>query len=157
MGRFPEALPHTEALIQGARESGVLWAELVGLLVRAESWLGLAQVRQATEELERALDIAQVLPWARSQAQQLYAELELLLGNPRAALRLAEAALERAGGHPACRINALYSRGGAYLALGQTGSARRDLEEALALHGGINRFGSVSREGILARLSVTLR
>jgi len=49
MGRFPEALPHTEALIQGARESGVLWAELVGLLVRAESWLGLAQVRQATE------------------------------------------------------------------------------------------------------------
>jgi DNA-binding SARP family transcriptional activator len=157
MGRFPEALPHTEALIQGARESGVLWAELVGLLVRAESWLGLAQVRQATEELERALDIAQVLPWARSQAQQLYAELELLLGNPRAALRLAEAALERAGGHPACRINALYSRGGAYLALGQTGSARRDLEEALALHGGINRFGSVSREGILARLSVTPR
>jgi DNA-binding SARP family transcriptional activator len=156
MERFSEALPHTEPFLATSRKGGVSLAELMGLLVRAEAWLGLGQTQEATEELERSLDLARALSWGWSEARQLYAELELAQGNPRAALRLAEDALLHAGGKPACRINALYSRGGALLALSQAEAARRDLEEALALHGRVNRNGSVPWQKIRARLEVTL-
>ncbi len=157
LGRFAEAVPALQALLERSRLGGVQRQELIALLVRAEAWLGMGQTAEATQDLERGLELAHNLNWGWSEVRQWYAELELRQHNPKAALRQAEQALKAAGGHPVHRINALYSRGGAWLALGQGEKARRDLEQALALHAGIPRFRSVRAEQIRTRLAMTMQ
>ncbi|RMH57696.1 MAG: hypothetical protein D6684_02715 [Deinococcus-Thermus bacterium] len=123
-------------------------------MVRAQAWLGQGQTALATADLERALALSEVLHWGGTEVRQLYAELELMQQNPKAALRLAQQALEAAQSE-AQRINALYSRGGAWLALGAFKNARADLEQALTLHEGRPRFQCVSAEALQARLAMT--
>ncbi len=154
--RFAEVLPHTNPILEKSRQAGVERQELIARLVRTEAWLGLGRWDEVGQELERSLELASHLGWGRSEVWQLYAELELALQNPKAALRLSEQALDAAGPNRVQQINALYSRGGAWLALGQMGKAHRDLEQALALHGGTNRFRSVSEQALRARLAMTL-
>jgi DNA-binding SARP family transcriptional activator len=156
LGRYAEAAPQLEPLIQKARQGGVQRQELVALLVRAEAGLGLGDTAQATQDLERGLELAQALNWGWSEVRRLYAELELLQNNPKAALRLAEQALQDARGNLVHRINALFSRGGAWLALGEPAKAEEDQQQALALHAGINRLRSVTQAKIEARRSMTI-
>ncbi|MCX7784285.1 MAG: AAA family ATPase [Meiothermus sp.] len=155
-GRYAEAIGETEDILQKARQGGVQRQELVALLVRAEAWLGLGQTAEATLDLERAQELSENLRWSASEVKQLYAELELALHNPKAALRQAELALEAAGNHRIHQINALYSRSGAWLALDEQSRARADLEQALTLHGGTARFRSVSEQALRARLAMTM-
>ncbi len=155
-GRYAEAICETEDILQKARQGGVQRQELVALLVRAEAWLGLGQTAGATLDLERAQELSENLQWGASEVKQLYAELELALHNPKAALRQAKLALEAAGKHRVNQINALYSRSGAWLALDEQARARADLEQALTLHGGTVRFRSVSEQALRARLAMTV-
>jgi DNA-binding SARP family transcriptional activator len=156
LGRFAEVAPQLEPLLEKARQGGVQRQELVALLVRAEAGLGLGDTAQVTQDLERGLELAQALNWGWSEVRQLYAELELLQNNPKAALRLAEQALQDARGNLVNRINALFSRGGAWLALGEPVKAEEDLQQALALRASINRFRSVTQAKIEARRSMTI-
>ncbi|GIW35827.1 BTAD domain-containing putative transcriptional regulator [Meiothermus sp.] len=153
-GCYAKAIGETEDILQKARQGGVQRQELIALLVRAEAWLGLGQTAEATRDLERALELAENLQWGASEVKQLYAELELAQHNPKAALRLAQEALETARSETQ-KINVLYSRGGAWLALMERAKARADLEQALALHGGIARFRSVGEGALRARLAMT--
>ncbi len=153
--RFAEAAAALESLLVRARQAGVQRQELVALLVRAESWLGLGQTGPATLDLERALELARQLNWGHSETYQLYAELELALHNPKAALRQAERALQAAGRNRVLKLNALYSRGGAWLSLGRLAQAQTDLQAALDLHGNSPRFRSVAYEAIQGRLAMT--
>lgn len=155
-GCYAKVIHETEDILQKARQGGVQRQELVALLVRAEAWLGLGQTAEAMRDLERAQEISENLQWAASEVKQLYAELELAERNAKAALRLAERALEAAGCNPVHQINALYSRGGAWHALGQRDKAQADLEQALEKHGGVARFRCVSAQAIRARLAMTL-
>jgi len=157
LGRFAEVAPELELLLEKARQGGVQRQELVALLVRAEAGLGLGDTARATQDLERGLELAQALDWGWSEVRQLYAELELLQNNPKAALRLAEQALQDAGNNLAHRINALFSRGGAWLALGESAKARADLQQALGLFANTVRFRCVSESAIRNRLTMTLR
>ncbi|MDW8425769.1 MAG: BTAD domain-containing putative transcriptional regulator [Meiothermus sp.] len=156
LGRWAEALEHTQDLLQKAHQSGVQRQLLSALLLRAEARLRLGETTLATAELEQALALAEALNHRLSEVQQLYAELELAQHNPKAALRLSQKALHLAQS-PVQQINALYSRAGAWLGLGQSAEARADLEQALALHGGLARFRCVSQQALRARLAVTLK
>ncbi|GIW32817.1 BTAD domain-containing putative transcriptional regulator [Meiothermus sp.] len=153
-GCYAKAIGETEDILQKARQGGVQRQELIALLVRAEAWLGLGQTTEATRDLERALELSENLQWGAPEVKHLYAELELAQHNPKAALRLAQEALETACSETQ-KINLLYSRGGAWLALKERAKARADLEQALALHGGIVRFRSVGEQALRARLAMT--
>ncbi|AWR88052.1 ATP-binding protein [Meiothermus taiwanensis] len=155
LGRFEESVPQTAEVIEKARQGGVQRQELVGLLVRVEGWLGLGRAEEAAQDLERCTELARHLNWGWSEVGQLYAELELFRNNGPSALRWAERALEHAARNIVHEINGLYSRGGAWLALGERTKARADLERAIELHGGIHRFRAVRLEALQARLALT--
>ncbi|GIW23830.1 BTAD domain-containing putative transcriptional regulator [Meiothermus sp.] len=155
LGRFDEAAAQVEALVEKSRQAGVQRQELAALLVRAQAWLGQGQTAQATADLERALALSEALHWGGAEVRQLYAELELRQQNPKAALRLAQQALEAAQTE-AQQINALYSRGGAWLALGAFKNARADLEQALTLHESRPRLQCVSEQALRTRLAMTM-
>ena len=157
VGRFVEAIPQIEAIVEKSRQAGVQRQELIALLVRAEAWLGAGQTAEATQDLERSLELAHHLNWGWSEVRQLYAELELAQHNPRAALRQAEQAFEASRNNWVHQINALYSRGGAWLAIGEQAKAKADLEQALTLHANIARSRSVNQKAIQTRLAMTLQ
>jgi tetratricopeptide (TPR) repeat protein len=157
LGCYAPAVEQVRALIERSRQQKVQRQELIGLWIRAESWLGLGRLSQATEDLERCLELVRQLNWGGSKTHQLYAELELMQQNPKAALRFSERALEEAGMNRVQRINALYSRGGAWLALGERQRAREDLEQALNLHGHTARLHCVNSQFIQTRLKLTIQ
>lgn len=153
--RFAEALPCTEPALEKCRRGGVKRQELITRLIRLRCWLGMNRSDQAEEELEVAAQLAEHLGVFASEVWHLRAELALLQGDHKA-LTAAEKALTLAREVPADRTNALYSRGGAWLFLGDRGQARRDLEGALQL-ASRPRFRAVPTRWVEARLALTGR